>query len=343
MDRRTLLKGSALSLPMLFITKFAMASTATVSGFDTTSIAAAQTSAGPGGTVIFPAGTYIVDGLTASVADQTWLLDRYAIIKKADTTGPLTPILLLSANGIRIRGGTLDGNRAVSPGTPDGVDSVGFSLDCEDMILQNVAGWGLAINDAPLNLRRCTFRNNVLSDVIWHLNGSAVGQAPNIDQCIFDKSMFAANVLTTGCLLIGSMNQNNVQYALNPRVTRCQLLMPWNTTNNVGSEIRNCQRGWISDNVCIGGGTGFSNAQSGFMVYRDNVFQGQTTYGIEGGGNDTLYIGNHGTGYGPSRWGIFLNPITTSSMVTDNHFVGYTDAPIQNAAPSGGNTVVNNW
>ena len=93
--------------------------TVAVAGFTTADIHDAAALAGAGGTVIFPAGQYESDGLKVLHANQTWLLDRSAVVKRSATT--VENILSVEADGFRLRGGTLDGNRYVNPNLANGI------------------------------------------------------------------------------------------------------------------------------------------------------------------------------------------------------------------------------
>ncbi len=78
---------------------------------DTGAIHAARNAAGTGGTVFLPSGTYLVSSLALNVANQSWLLNPGAVIKQkaANTT---LGIVLITAAGVTVRGGTVDGNMA---------------------------------------------------------------------------------------------------------------------------------------------------------------------------------------------------------------------------------------
>lgn len=78
---------------------------------DTALVNAAKTAAGVNGTIVFSTGTYVVSGLTASVAGQHWVVQPGATIKLKNAAN--TPIVDVTANGVTIDGGgMLDGNRA---------------------------------------------------------------------------------------------------------------------------------------------------------------------------------------------------------------------------------------
>jgi parallel beta-helix repeat protein len=67
---------------------------------DTTAIHAARDAAGVGGTVVFPAGTYKTTGLTASLANQLWVLLPGATIHATGANHAIS----VTANGVTIQG-----------------------------------------------------------------------------------------------------------------------------------------------------------------------------------------------------------------------------------------------
>lgn len=78
---------------------------------DTAMVTAAKSAAGVNGTVIFTKGTYVTDGLTASVAGQHWSVWPAATIKAKNASNK--PTVDVTASGVVIDGdGTIDGNRA---------------------------------------------------------------------------------------------------------------------------------------------------------------------------------------------------------------------------------------
>lgn len=129
---------------------------------DTTAIHAARDAAGSGGSLHFPDGTYLVSGLEASVADQTWTLARQAVIYLADADN--TSNVIVTANGFTIRGGKIDGNSANQTGTwgsgtftGDGIkaDSV-EDLTIEDVEITDCKFMGIDIKEASrVVVRRC--------------------------------------------------------------------------------------------------------------------------------------------------------------------------------------------
>ena len=78
---------------------------------DTAAIGVAQAAAGTTKELYFSPGTYITTGLTISSA-QTWRLDSKATIKLRANTGSTPRLLTIAASGVKVSGGTFDGNSA---------------------------------------------------------------------------------------------------------------------------------------------------------------------------------------------------------------------------------------
>lgn len=78
---------------------------------DTAAIHAARDAAGVNRTIVFSPGTYLVTGLTASVAGQRWHLMQGAVIKLKNAQN--VNVVNITAAGVQLVGpGTIDGNRA---------------------------------------------------------------------------------------------------------------------------------------------------------------------------------------------------------------------------------------
>lgn len=86
----------------------------------TTAIHAARDGAGVGGPLFFSGkGIYLTTGLTANVANQKWELATGATIKLAN--GSTTHAIKITAAGVEIKYGTIDGNRNNVSGTARGI------------------------------------------------------------------------------------------------------------------------------------------------------------------------------------------------------------------------------
>jgi hypothetical protein len=109
---------------------------------DTLLVTTARAAAGVGGTLVFSAGTYVVLGLAASVANQHWIIQPGATVKTKN--GANTPTIDVTANGVVIDGGgTIDGNRANQTDASTGVTSA-----VRIVSRSNVTVRGLTIRDS---------------------------------------------------------------------------------------------------------------------------------------------------------------------------------------------------
>ena len=144
----------------------------TPGGTDDTALAtAARAAAGVGGTVVFSSGTYVVTGLTASVANQRWLILPGATVKLKN--GANTPVIDVTANGVTIEGGgTLDGNRANQTDATTGLNSCVRIASRQRVRVQD-----LTMRDS---LSHCVYIDG--SSSIRILNNTISGSGPNGNQ-----------------------------------------------------------------------------------------------------------------------------------------------------------------
>lgn len=119
---------------------------------DTTAIHDARDVAGAK-TVVFPPGTYLVSGLTANVAGQTWVLASGATIKLANSTVAAT--ITVSAADVSIVGlglSIVDGSKGTQSGTTDqpgiSVSSGGTRVTIRGLEIKDTHGCGVRLNAA---------------------------------------------------------------------------------------------------------------------------------------------------------------------------------------------------
>lgn len=315
---------------------------AVVGSLDQASIDAAIAAAGPGGKVLFPGGVYPnLDGLAHTQPHQTWEFDYGAVLLRSTTS--LTSLVSLQAPGLKVRGGMFDGNIAGNPNVANLFDCGSNDLDIQDATLQNVMNRGILMSSALLTAKRNRFSNVRWEEINWSHTLLTAVQAPTIEDNFVDKSMRPAG--ESGSIYVRAVNPNNYQLALSPRINRNKIIQPWaNDSAIVGILPGGCQRGFACENIIIGGGNGMSLDNNGYMEFCANVFQSCGVYSMEVGGNDNLLAHNKGSGLGPSRFGIFVNPVVTGSALIGNHFpVGFTDGGIVNAAGAGCRVSADNW
>lgn len=254
-----------------------------VGGFTQGDIEAARDAAGIGGTVFFPNGTYLVANLEAMIADQTWILDRKAIVQRS--SGPA--LLEIKAAGLRLKGGTWDGGWI--PGEPwsNGLSATGFGAEIEDILLQNISGWGIIFVDGVVDIRRSTVRKTGLSAIFASSSAPTV-KGSIVEGCTVDRLEGYGGY--AGVQLI-AMNGGN-KWLLSPRVINTVVYMPPVPNvastgpgqlyqNAVGIEILNASAPVVMGCSVANGkiGISFGNARNGKMIGNavGNAFQ----YGLE--------------------------------------------------------------
>lgn len=264
-------------------------STITVSGCTTADIHTAAASAGIGGTVVFPAGVYASDGLKVLYANQTWLLDRGAIIKRTDITTEV--ILSVEADGFRLRGGELDGNRYVNTSVVSGIAAFGFSLDLQDIDLHSVSHWGISQTDASLKMLDCSVRKTGQAGVFWRIQPTGVSRnGPHIERCNFSR-FDPDDYIDSGCIcIVGQPTKrivatriiNNRMVCYNPNWAAPKP----NNSGGVGI-VGGSNGSVITGNEVDGGRIGISLGDGDFSVVSGNPVSDCGSYAVEIAGNST--------------------------------------------------------
>jgi hypothetical protein len=151
-------------------------------------------------TLYFPPGTYLVDGLTASVANQRWYLDLGATIKLKNAGN--AAVITVTAAGVRIEGpGTIDGNRANQSASGDSVSYAGIKSD-------NVTG---LVVDGP-RITNCKDPGIVADRLTTHiyrrlaLDGN--GAAANLSQFYVKSTGNSVGLIIDDCDVDGTVSAN---------------------------------------------------------------------------------------------------------------------------------------
>ena len=272
---------------------------------DTAAIHAARDASGVGGKIAIPRGTYLVSGLTAGIAKQTWELSKDAVIKmKAGAA----EILLISAAGVSIIGGVFDGssgagvfngsNSTQRPGSQNGIRSLGSGFTIRNATIQNVALYGIsAFNSSQVTIANCTVRNSA-GPAIWVRN-SLMSPSEISDIAITDNLVDNApgGQYASG---IGFFSDD-----LNQRINRVlvsgnSIRLPYDQTTEItgGIGLYNSTDFVVTNNFCSGGFISIScpNARQGKIS--SNTARGFSYVGIElpvhppGEVNSVSVIGN---------------------------------------------------
>lgn len=251
----------------------------TVNGFTTAAIHTAAQSAGEGGEVLFPAGEYASDGLTVSYADQTWILARRAVIKRTDQS--ITSVITLGADGFRLRGGTLDGNRYNNSNNANGITSTGFSLDIEDCDIHSCKNYGISLSDGELLVDRCKIRKTGLDGIFWRItSGGVARQAPQVYRTVIDRASGSDYENGGGIAVICAANKKGRGL----RVRDCSITVfnPGGNPNNSGGVgVFACDYVMVSGCEIVGGRMAVSLNDSDFSIITGNSFRGSSSYHVE--------------------------------------------------------------
>lgn len=261
----------------------------TVYGFKTDDIHEAAACAGPGGEIFFPNGEYESEGLKVLYEDQTWRLGRRAVIKRSDTTNDV--ILSVEADGFRLRGGTLDGNRYVNPNLASGISAFGFSLDIRDCDIHSINHWGITHTDAYLKMIDVQVRKTGQAGVFWRIQPTGVSRnGPHIERCNFSR-FDPDDYIDSGCIaivgqptkrVIGSRIINNRMVCYNPNWA----VPKPNNSGGVGI-VGGSNGSVITGNEVDGGRIGISLGDGDFSVVSGNPISDCASYAVEIAGNST--------------------------------------------------------
>ena len=246
---------------------------------DTTAIHAARDAAGVGGTVFFPAGTYLVSGLTASVASQTWELVSHATVKAKVGA---TKILHVTADGVTVTGGVFDGvNGTAHNGAQNGLEVGGDNVTVRDVTVINSPLYGIsAYNCDNTTIHHCIVRNSYGAG-IWAQNSAA---APSdmydvsITDCLVENSDggdFSSGIGTYGAVATQRVHRI--------KICRNTVRLPYDQADqNTGCVgVVHGTDFVVSDNILKGGYISISchNAVNG--VVSGNTVRGFKYIGIE--------------------------------------------------------------
>lgn len=176
---------------------------------DTTGFEAARDSVGAGDHIYVPSGTYVIDNLALSVANQTWDFAPGAVLKAPDSSGNNAKIITLSATYVTIRGGEFDGNVANngSASAVAGAVQIGAAhCTVEGAYVHSTKGYG--IHGAPTDIdvamddvlvKNCRFIGCYADSVFFNLVGvSVASNGLRIESCWADNSSVAVGNISGG-------------------------------------------------------------------------------------------------------------------------------------------------
>ena len=246
---------------------------------DTAEIHLARDAAGVGGKVFFPSGTYLVDGLTASMANQTWELASGATVKMK--TGA-AEILHVTAANVTVTGGTFDGsNGTVNDWSQMGIKVTGDGVTIRNATVQNSPSHGVyAINCSRVTVTNCTITEPHEYGIM--VQRSDAGSVVD-DILITDNIVVSAWSDAHGIYVRGDSQSLLVNRAT---ISRNTVRLTGTPVGETGGIIFFNGVDWmISDNIVRGATLGITTPAPKRAVISGNLVTGFTDIGIEVPGN----------------------------------------------------------
>ena len=248
---------------------------------DTAAIHAARDVAGVGGKIVIPPGTYMVSGLTADVADQTWELLSNGTVLKMKTGADSA--LSVTADGVTIQGGVFD----ASNGTLHDWNQHGIIVAAADHVtirnatIQNSpkhAIYGLNCNDVTVT--GCTTTNNWGSGIYFQntLAGPSDIADYLITENLIDNSMVTSDDYGGIIVRGASLTRTVSRVTISDNTVR----MPSGGSNVRENISVTCGIDWVVDgNIITGGWGGISCEGPQGAIISNNIIRGFHGIGIE--------------------------------------------------------------
>lgn len=243
---------------------------------DTAAIHRARDAAGVGVGIFFPAGTYLVSNLDASVDLQQWTLFDGAVIKAKSGS---TSFFRVSGDHVSLHGGVFDG----SNGKPNSVNSVeisGVDVSFRYVTVQNSQRYGIAAyNTDKVTVSHCRFFNCYLG-AIWvqnNLTGPSDFYDVSITENFIDNS--TGGDKANG---IGVRGNSDKQQIHRIEITGNIIRLPARQTDLTGCiAVTSCTDYIVSRNFCTGGFFGLTCPDATRAAFSHNVIVGFGKIGIE--------------------------------------------------------------
>jgi len=291
-----------------------------VAGFTTAAIHAARDKAGVGGAVFFPAGTYSVTGLSASVAGQTWTFAPGVTLNLASNSN--ADLIQVSAANVTIQGkAVLDGNATGNTtGGSGGIWTNATGTVYDGFTLQNCRQIGMNVTAS-----RCRM-NNV---TVLNAGDAGISVTPSsTTTAISDIDIRACTVTNAAVGPYGIRVHGNTA-AATVRVIGNHISLPASSTSGLGIEIfGGANKSTVIGNTVIGTRIGISLSGSNDVTATANVVDGANLYGIEIAGCLNVTVsGNAINGEAVTGNGISVSATAKYVTISGNAIQGWiTDA-----------------
>jgi parallel beta-helix repeat protein len=303
---------------------------------DSTVVQAALDGVAEKGTVIFSAGTYIIDGISVNKA-MTIIVEKGATLKyKANATSSTSMINVVADDVTFYIRGTIDGNRTNQTGTNlraihafeydriivDGCNRQGY--------VHSVKGHAIWLRSGD-DLRIVSMRCDSGSLDPFYIEGASANlNRPVIEDCYADLS--GEGAVDYGCAKIQLTDSTTARTANYPLIKNCWTKMAATATNvpiemwagtATPGQIKN---GQISGCYAEGGGIGISFNESYDCAAFENVVYNPTDIGIElANCTRSKVFGNNVNGNSRTTTGISIDNqgrSGTGNRAYGNHIIG---------------------
>lgn len=306
---------------------------------DTTAFANMISAGGTSAHLYVPPGTYLLSGITLNQSGQLLELARGATLKLASSTN--TNVVYVTASGVRVTGGTIDGNRTNQTRNQTGNAGVAFSavsnVQVDNVEIKTCAGPGVVISScSDVSVLSNYIHDTDLPSVYGFTSASCEDWLVEGNRCI--RVNDGAQADASGINLIGS-GANPLahvrvigNYYSGPTGAFAATIATGVTVRGthatiVGNDLRNGLMG-----VSLDGG----QSSSTYMTCTGNVMRTPKSYGVEIGGVGYCVVsGNTINGGGTTQYGMIIDSGPNNyNSITGNTIQGVTLEGITHS-PSG--------
>jgi len=270
------------------------------------------------GDVSMPAGDHTVTGLTISLADKYVKMSKRCKLTLAN--GSNANIISISASGVTIKGGYLDGNLTNQSANCSCVVGVGNDILIDGVTAVNGYQFGIQTRGNRNKIKRCNVSNVGYVPILVDSLAGQVYKRNRVQDCNVDQSMRPTSHNGSAITLSGAFGQN-----LYGRVTGCDIVMPIGATVSNMIGVQTAGQAYhciVSGNTIEGGFMGISSNGSDFTTIEGNTVISPNTYGIEvAGGKHKTVVGNTVDGASVTNSGI---AVTNDETVGDKDYVVIT-------------------
>lgn len=268
--------------------------------------------------VSFRAGSHAVSGLNVTKNDKTIKLDR--LCQLSLISGANANVISVTASGVSIKGGKIDGNLTNQTANCSGIVVVGDRNKIEKIEVNNCYQFGIQTRGNRNKVKACNVSNVGYVPILVDSLSGQIYKRNRVEDCNIDQSMRPTNHNGSAITLSGAFGQN-----LYGRVTGCDIVMPIGATISNMIGVQTAGQAYhciVANNTIEGGFMGISSNGSDFTTIEGNTVISPNTYGIEvAGGKHKTVVGNTVDGASVTNSGI---AVTNDETVGDKDYVVIT-------------------